>query len=49
VGEFESRLLGELKSTAPDIVTAIRNDREIKKDTETKLVAFLDNFTKSFA
>jgi hypothetical protein len=30
-------------------VAAIRNDREIKKDTETKLVAFLDGFAKSFA
>jgi F-type H+-transporting ATPase subunit alpha len=49
VGEFESRLLGELKASAPDIVTAIRNDREIKKETETKLVAFLDGFAKSFA
>ena len=49
VGEFESRLLGELKATAPDIVTSIRNDREIKKDTEAKLVAFLDSFAKSFA
>jgi F-type H+-transporting ATPase subunit alpha len=49
VGEFESRLLGDLKATAPDIVASIRNDREIKKDTEAKLVAFLDSFTKSFA
>ena len=49
VGEFESRLLGDLKATAPDIVASIRNDREIKKDTEAKLIAFLDSFTKSFA
>ena len=49
VGEFESRLLGDLKATAPDIVASIRNDREIKKDTEAKLVAFLDSFAKSFA
>ena len=49
VGEFESRLLSDMKATAPDIVTSIRNDREIKKDTEAKLIAFLDGFTKSFA
>ena len=49
VGEFESRLLSDMKATAPDIVTSIRNDREIKKDTEAKLIAFLDSFTKSFA
>jgi hypothetical protein len=30
-------------------VASIRNDREIKKDTEAKLVAFLDGFSKSFA
>ena len=33
VGEFESRLLGELKSSAPDILNSIRADREIKKET----------------
>ncbi len=49
VGEFERRLLSELKSAAPGILEAIRNDREIKKETEDKLVAFLDGFAKSFA
>ncbi|MBR0673053.1 F0F1 ATP synthase subunit alpha [Neoroseomonas soli] len=48
VGEFESRLLADIKSREPGIVEAIRNDREIKKETETKLVAFLDAFAKSF-
>ena len=49
VGDFENRLLSDMKATAPDIVASIRNDREIKKDTEAKLVAFLDSFAKSFA
>ncbi len=49
VGEFESRFLAELKTRAPEILTAIRNDREIKKETEGKLIAFLDDFAKSFA
>jgi F-type H+-transporting ATPase subunit alpha len=48
VGEFEQRMLAELKSRAPEIVAAVRNDREIKKETEAKLVAFLDDFAKSF-
>ena len=48
VGEFERRLLADLKARAPDIVEAIRTDREIKKPTEDKLVAFLDDFAKSF-
>jgi F-type H+-transporting ATPase subunit alpha len=49
VGAFERQLLGELKASAPDIIDAIRSDREIKKPTEDKLVAFLDSFAKSFA
>ena len=49
VGEFERRLLSELKAQAPAILDAIRTDREIKKETEEKLVAFLDGFAKSFA
>ncbi len=49
VGEFERRMLSELKSSQPGIVDAIRNDREIKKGTEDQLVAFLDGFAKSFA
>ena len=32
-----------------DILEAIRTDREIKKPTEDKLIAFLDGFAKSFA
>ena len=49
VGEFERRMLSEIKASAPEIVEAIRNDREIKKPTEDKLVAFLNGFAKSFA
>jgi len=48
VGEFERRMLSELKSRAPEILTSIRTDREIKKDVEGKLTAFLDDFAKSF-
>jgi F-type H+-transporting ATPase subunit alpha len=49
VGEFERRMLSELKSSQPGIVDAIRNDREIKKGTEDQLIGFLDAFAKSFA
>jgi F-type H+-transporting ATPase subunit alpha len=49
VGEFERRMLSEMKTRAPEILTAIRTDREIKKETEAKLVSFLDDFAKSFA
>jgi len=49
VGEFERRLLSELKASHPGILEAIRTDREIKKETEEKLVGVLDGFAKSFA
>jgi F-type H+-transporting ATPase subunit alpha len=49
IGQFESQLLSDLKTREPAIVDSIRNDREIKKETEAKLVAFLDHFTKAFA
>jgi F-type H+-transporting ATPase subunit alpha len=49
VGRFESQLLSDLKAREPAIIDSIRADREIKPDTEKKLIAFLDGFTKSFA
>ena len=49
VGQFERQLLAELRSRHPEVINAIRDDREIKKDTEDKLVAALDAFAKSFA
>ncbi len=48
VGEFERRLLADIKLREPGIVDSIRTDREIKKPVEDKLVAFLDAFAKSF-
>jgi F-type H+-transporting ATPase subunit alpha len=48
VGAFEKSLLSELKAQG-GIIESIRNDREIKKDVEGKLVAFLDDFTKRFS
>jgi F-type H+-transporting ATPase subunit alpha len=48
VGEFERRLLAEIKSAEPGIVDAIRTEQAISGDTEKKLIAFLDGFAKSF-
>ena len=48
VGAFESQFLSAIKASAPEIVESIRSAREIKKDTEAKLVAFLDDFAKNF-
>jgi F-type H+-transporting ATPase subunit alpha len=49
IGAFESQFITELRSKEPSIMEAIRVDGELKPDTEKKLVAFLDNFSKSFA
>jgi F-type H+-transporting ATPase subunit alpha len=49
VGPFESQFISALKSREPAILEAIRTDLEIKPDTEKKLIAFLDNFAKSFS
>jgi len=48
IGDFERQVLSELKAREPGILEAIRNDREIKPDTDKKLAAFLDAFVKSF-
>jgi F-type H+/Na+-transporting ATPase subunit alpha len=48
VTAFEAQYISELKARSPEIIEAIRTDLEIKPETEKKLVAFLDNFTKSF-
>jgi F-type H+-transporting ATPase subunit alpha len=49
VGEFERQFLSDIKVSAPEIVESIRSAREIKKDTEAKLIAYLDAFAKNFA
>jgi F-type H+/Na+-transporting ATPase subunit alpha len=49
VGRFEKAYLSELKAKAPDILTAIANDKQISAQTEEKLKAFLDAFSKTFA
>jgi F-type H+-transporting ATPase subunit alpha len=49
VGAFERQMLAELKAGSDGILDAIRSDREIRKETEEKLVRFLDEFAKRFA
>ncbi len=48
VGAFELQLLTELKARAPEILGAVRSDREFKPETEKRLAAFLDDLAKSF-
>jgi F-type H+-transporting ATPase subunit alpha len=49
IGAYERQMLGEVHAREPGILESIRADREIKPETEKKLVAFLDGFTKAFA
>ncbi len=49
IGAFERQLLTEVRTREPGILEAIRTDRELKPETEKKLVAFLDSFAKTFA
>ncbi|MGH6912663.1 MAG: F0F1 ATP synthase subunit alpha, partial [Geminicoccales bacterium] len=49
VTRFEQGYLSELRAKGKDILTAIREQGELSGETEKKLSAFLDNFSKSFA
>ncbi len=49
IGRFESQMLTEMRAREPGIIDSIRVDREIKKETEGKLLAFLEGFVRSFA
>ncbi len=49
IGAFEAQFLTDLRTRAPEVLSAIRNEREIKPETDQKLTRFLDSFAKSFA
>jgi F-type H+-transporting ATPase subunit alpha len=49
VTRFEQGLLSDVKANAPDILTAIRNEKELSDDTDKKLAEFVAAYTKKFA
>ncbi len=49
VGEFERRMISELKVREPSVLAGIRDSREMKPDVEKTLVSFMDGFAKTFA
>jgi F-type H+-transporting ATPase subunit alpha len=49
VVRFERELLSNIRSKHADILAAIRTDRELKKDTESKLAGAIEHFVKIFA
>ncbi len=48
VTRFEQGLLLEIRDKGKDILAAIREKREITDETEAKLKAFVDQYTKAF-
>jgi len=49
VGRFETGMLAEMRARHPEILEAIRNEREISAATEKALTEFLDAFARTFA
>jgi len=49
VTRFEQAYLSAVKAKAPEILDAIRSQRELTKETEERLQVFLDDFLKTFA
>jgi len=49
IGEFERRMISELKVREPGVLMSIRDSREMKPDVEKTLVSFMDGFAKTFA
>jgi F-type H+-transporting ATPase subunit alpha len=48
VTDFETKLLTEVREKAPEILEAIRNEKDISGGTEEKLKSFLDHFAKTY-
>ena len=48
-GRFEAELLRYMRAEHPGILDAIRDQKEISKETGDKLKAAVDKFAKAFA
>jgi F-type H+-transporting ATPase subunit alpha len=48
VRQFESRLIEEIKLKGESILTSIREEKQINKETEEKLKNYLTNFVEEF-
>jgi len=49
VTRYEASLMDDVRANGTDILTAIREEKDLSKDTEAKLRAFIEKFTKAFA
>ena len=48
ITRYEAELLDEVRRTGADILETLRTEQDLSDDTDEKLSAFLDAFTKSF-
>jgi F-type H+-transporting ATPase subunit alpha len=48
VGKFEAQLIAEIRAKEPGIIEAIHKDQQIKPETEKSLIAFIENFQRTF-
>ena len=48
IGDFEQKLLAEVRTNGQDILEALRNEKAISDATEERLKAFFDDFAKGF-
>ncbi len=49
IGRFEKSMLGAMRERAPDILAAIRTEKQLTDAIQNRLKAFLDDFAASFA
>jgi len=49
VTRFEQGLLSEVRASGTEILTAIREEKELSSDTDKKLTEFVDAYAKKFA
>src|SRR5437899_6946248 len=49
VGRFETMLLGDLRAQRPELLAAIRDEREISDANDKALAQFCDDFARTFA
>lgn len=49
VVRFEAAMLDDIRANGADILDAIRTEKDLSEETENKLSAYLDGFTKSFS
>ncbi|TQV79943.1 F0F1 ATP synthase subunit alpha [Denitrobaculum tricleocarpae] len=48
IGDFEQKLLSEIRGKGADLLETIRTEKALSGETEEKLKAFMDSFTKTY-